>query len=79
MVSLGAAQRARRDCGLCLGAIRIMFRSRASILSRKSPRNRAFTRSWTRDVCLFVGEAWNLKARLLELMNIIKEVGRIPR
>jgi len=27
------------------------------------------------DVCLFVGEAWNLKARLLELMNIIKEVG----
>lgn len=27
------------------------------------------------DVCLLVGEAWNLKARLLELMNVIKEVG----
>jgi hypothetical protein len=27
------------------------------------------------DVCLLVGEAWNLKARLLELMNVIKELG----
>jgi hypothetical protein len=27
------------------------------------------------DVCLLVGEAWNLKARLLELMNVIKDAG----
>ena len=26
-------------------------------------------------MCLLVGEAWNLKARLLELMNVIKELG----
>jgi hypothetical protein len=25
--------------------------------------------------CLLVGEAWNLKARLLELMNILQDVG----
>jgi hypothetical protein len=28
-----------------------------------------------RDACLLVGEAWNLKARLLELMNVIRELG----
>src|SRR4051794_24012448 len=28
-----------------------------------------------RDACLLIGEAWNLKARLLELMNVVKELG----
>ena len=27
------------------------------------------------DVCLLVGEAWNLKARLLELMNVLQDIG----
>jgi hypothetical protein len=27
------------------------------------------------EVCLLVGEAWNLKARLLELMNVLQDVG----
>src|SRR5215203_2003485 len=27
------------------------------------------------DICLLVGEAWNLKARLLELMNVLQNVG----
>ena len=27
------------------------------------------------DVCLLVGEGWNLKARLLELMNVLQDVG----
>lgn len=27
------------------------------------------------DDCLLVGEAWNLKARLLELMNILQDIG----
>ena len=27
------------------------------------------------DSCLLVGEAWNLKARLLELMNVLQDVG----
>lgn len=27
------------------------------------------------DVPLLVGEAWNLKARLLELMNVLQDVG----
>jgi hypothetical protein len=27
------------------------------------------------DVCLLVGEAWNLKARLLEMMNVLQDVG----
>jgi excinuclease UvrABC nuclease subunit len=27
------------------------------------------------EACLLVGEAWNLKARLLELMSVIKELG----
>jgi hypothetical protein len=27
------------------------------------------------DTCLLVGEAWNMKARLLELMNILQEMG----
>lgn len=27
------------------------------------------------EACLLVGEAWNLKARLLELMNILQDVG----
>jgi hypothetical protein len=26
------------------------------------------------EVCLLVGEAWNLKARLLELMNVLQDV-----
>src|SRR3712207_284018 len=26
-------------------------------------------------VCLLVGEAWNLKARLLELMNVLQDIG----
>jgi hypothetical protein len=26
------------------------------------------------DTCLLVGEAWNLKARLLELMNILQDI-----
>jgi excinuclease UvrABC nuclease subunit len=29
------------------------------------------------DVCLLVGEAWNLKARLLELMNAVREASEI--
>jgi hypothetical protein len=28
-------------------------------------------------VCLLVGEAWNLKARLLEFMNVLHEVGEL--
>jgi hypothetical protein len=27
------------------------------------------------EACLVVGEAWNLKARLLELMNVLQDVG----
>jgi hypothetical protein len=27
------------------------------------------------ELCLLVGEAWNLKARLLELMNILQDIG----
>jgi hypothetical protein len=27
------------------------------------------------DVYLLVGEAWNLKARLLELMNVLQDIG----
>ena len=27
------------------------------------------------EACLLVGEAWNLKARLLELMNVLQDVG----
>jgi len=27
------------------------------------------------EICLLVGEAWNLKARLLELMNVLQDVG----
>ena len=27
------------------------------------------------DVCLLVGEGWNLKARLLELVNLLQDVG----
>src|SRR5687768_15695180 len=27
------------------------------------------------EVCLLVGEAWNLKARLLELMNVLQDIG----
>jgi hypothetical protein len=27
------------------------------------------------ESCLLVGEAWNLKARLLELMNVLQDVG----
>jgi hypothetical protein len=27
------------------------------------------------ELCLLVGEAWNLKARLLELMNVLQDVG----
>jgi hypothetical protein len=28
-----------------------------------------------KEACLLVGEAWNLKARLLELINILQDVG----
>ncbi len=27
------------------------------------------------DICLLVGESWNLKGRLLELMNILQDIG----
>ena len=27
------------------------------------------------EACLLVGEAWNLKARLLELMNVLQDAG----
>jgi hypothetical protein len=27
------------------------------------------------EVCVLVGEAWNLKARLLELMNVLQDIG----
>ena len=30
---------------------------------------------YDKEICLLVGEAWNLKARLLELMNVLQDVG----
>lgn len=27
------------------------------------------------EACILVGEAWNLKARLLEMMNVLQDIG----